>query len=76
VALFLQNPQQCANGGITGRFREQLMDLRHRGLAARVQDVHDLPFTTAQWFFIHHGLIGCFANYAKKLALAADVSTK
>jgi hypothetical protein len=49
------------------------VDFGRCGLAARVQDVHDLPFTTAQFFFIFHAN---FAVYAKNLAYKVSASRK
>ena len=48
VPLFLEDPQQRADGRIARRFRQRGLDLGRRGLAALIKDVEDLPLAAAQ----------------------------
>jgi hypothetical protein len=48
MAFLLDDAQQRAHGGVTGGIGQRFMDLRRRGLAARVDDVHDLTLPPAE----------------------------
>ncbi len=64
-ALFLQDAQQGADGGVAGGIRKTLDHFGGSGLSTGVDDVHDLPLPAAQFstFLLHanflaHGLAG------------------
>ena len=46
--LLAEDPQHGAHGGVGGRIGEVAHDLGHRGLAALMEDVHDLPLAAGQ----------------------------
>ena len=48
VALFLEDAEECPDGGVTGRIGEILEDLGDGGLLSGVEDVHDLAFPAAE----------------------------
>ena len=47
-SLFLENPQHGADGRVAGRIGQLRHNLRCRGLATFVDDVHNLAFATAE----------------------------
>ena len=48
VPLLFQDAEKGANGGLAGRVVQVGQDLGRRGLAAAVDDLHDLPLTAAE----------------------------
>jgi len=48
VALVFEDPQHRTDGGIARRLGEELLDFRGGRVSTLVEDVDDLPFTTAE----------------------------
>ena len=68
VPLVLQNPQQGADGGVTGSVGEGGQDFGGAGPPPLVEQIHDLAFAAAKVHFIAH-------NSANILALPLPPST-
>jgi hypothetical protein len=48
VPLLLENAEERAHGGGARRIRELVVDLRGGGVAAAIDDVHDLSFAAGE----------------------------
>jgi hypothetical protein len=48
MPLLLQNPQKSSHGCAARRIRNGSDDIVGRGFAARINDVHNLPFAAAE----------------------------
>src|SRR6185503_16239836 len=74
MLLLDQDPQQRADGRVTGRILDLLVDLRRRGFAEPVDDFHDLPLAAAETVRAGHSMPANLLAHAKKLAHPARKS--